>query len=266
LLAPAVMAGLVPAIHALLSKAAKSWMPGPRPGMTGNTCVLNFIAGDQEMNAKVKALSEQARKLTPEERIELIEDLQRSLQPTDPEIDRLRAEETKDRLEAYRRGEIDAIPLEEVTANVHRRRNSNLVEAANRAEATAILINAGYRVYRPEADVEGEDLVLLDPKSGELERVQLKSRPGVDLKRYGSRKIWMLFPDPTKAPMSGREWFLVPHDALFKWVREHHGHTEKWDDRWSFHTISRHLRLYLEPHIIRNRIQSSPDCAATERT
>ena len=41
------------------------------------------------MNAKVKALSEQARKLTPEERIELIEDLQRSLDPTDPEIDRL---------------------------------------------------------------------------------------------------------------------------------------------------------------------------------
>jgi hypothetical protein len=31
------------------------------------------------MNAKIKALSEQARQLTPEERIELIEDLQQSL-------------------------------------------------------------------------------------------------------------------------------------------------------------------------------------------
>ncbi len=40
------------------------------------------------MNAKTKALSEQARQLTPEERIELIEDLQKSLDPTDPEIDR----------------------------------------------------------------------------------------------------------------------------------------------------------------------------------
>ena len=29
-----VMAGLVPAIHALLSAAAKTWMPGTRPGMT----------------------------------------------------------------------------------------------------------------------------------------------------------------------------------------------------------------------------------------
>jgi len=73
------------------------------------------------MNAKVKALSEQARKLTPEERIALIEDLQRSLHPTDPEIDRLWAEEAKDRLEAYRRGEIDAIPLEEVIANIQKR-------------------------------------------------------------------------------------------------------------------------------------------------
>ena len=29
-----VMAGLVPAIHVLLSAAAKTWMPGTRPGMT----------------------------------------------------------------------------------------------------------------------------------------------------------------------------------------------------------------------------------------
>jgi hypothetical protein len=36
------------------------------------------------MDAKTKALSEEARKLSPEERIELIEDLQRSLDPTDP--------------------------------------------------------------------------------------------------------------------------------------------------------------------------------------
>ena len=35
----------------------------------------------------------------------------------------------------------------------------NEIEAANRAEVTAILIRAGYRVYRPDADVSGEDLV-----------------------------------------------------------------------------------------------------------
>ena len=37
---------------------------------------------------------------------------------------------------------------------------SNEVEAANRAEATALLIRADYRVYRPEADCYGEDLVV----------------------------------------------------------------------------------------------------------
>ena len=89
-------------------------MPGTRPGITRDICVINFVAGDQDMNAKVKALSEQARKLTPEERIELIEDLQRSLDPTDPEIDRLWAEEARDRLGAYLRGEMEAIPFEEI--------------------------------------------------------------------------------------------------------------------------------------------------------
>ncbi len=56
---------------------------------------------------------------------------------------------------------------------------SNEVEAANRAEATALLIRAGYRVYRPEADCYGEDLVVRTP-TGELRAVQLKSRPTVD--------------------------------------------------------------------------------------
>ena len=48
------------------------------------------------------------------ERIALIEDLQRSLVPADPEIDRAWAEEARDQLNAYRRGEIEAITLEEV--------------------------------------------------------------------------------------------------------------------------------------------------------
>ncbi len=73
------------------------------------------------MNAKTKALSEEARKLTPEERIELVEDILGSLHPTDPDIDRLWAEEARDRLEAYRRGELDAIPFEEVIASLRKR-------------------------------------------------------------------------------------------------------------------------------------------------
>jgi putative addiction module component (TIGR02574 family) len=63
------------------------------------------------MNAKTKALSEEARKLSREERIALIEDLQNSLDPIDAEIERAWAEEARDRLADYLRGEMDAIPL-----------------------------------------------------------------------------------------------------------------------------------------------------------
>jgi len=36
----AVMAGLVPAIHVFLdAEAAKTWMPGTRPGMTRSKCL-----------------------------------------------------------------------------------------------------------------------------------------------------------------------------------------------------------------------------------
>jgi putative addiction module component (TIGR02574 family) len=72
------------------------------------------------MNAKIKALSEQARKLTPEERIELVEDLLGSLDPTDPEIDRLWAEAAKDRLAAYLRGEMQAKTLDEIVQKYRR--------------------------------------------------------------------------------------------------------------------------------------------------
>jgi hypothetical protein len=68
---------------------------------------------------------------------------------------------------------------------------SNEVEAANRSEATALLIRAGYRVYRPEADCYGEDLVVRTP-SGDLFPAQLKSRPTADQNRYGGGPIWML--------------------------------------------------------------------------
>ena len=65
---------------------------------------------------------------------------------------------------------------------------SNEIEAANRAEATALLIRAGYRVYRPEADCYGEDLILRTP-TGELLPVQLKSRMTVNRDKYGSSSL-----------------------------------------------------------------------------
>jgi hypothetical protein len=122
------------------------------------------------------------------------------------------------------------------------RLTSNEVEAANRAEATALMIRQGYRVYRPEADCYGEDLVVRAP-TGELRAVQLKSRPTVDAKRYGESPIWMLFPDPKGR--AARPWFLVPHKELYGWYESRHGRANKWNGTWSDPHVSSDLRSFL---------------------
>ena len=68
------------------------------------------------MTDAVKQLSRQARTLSPDERLELVDDLLASLDEGDAKIDALWAREAEDRLAAYRRGEIKAIPLQEVLA------------------------------------------------------------------------------------------------------------------------------------------------------
>lgn len=68
------------------------------------------------MNAKAKALGEQARELSPQDRIALVEDVLDSLDQADPNIDRLWAKEAGERLAAYRRGEIAAKDLSDIIA------------------------------------------------------------------------------------------------------------------------------------------------------
>jgi len=132
---------------------------------------------------------------------------------------------------------------------------SNEIEAANRAEITARLIRLGYKVYRPEADSGGEDLVLRTPK-GNLLSVQLKGRPSVDQKKYGGdRSIWMLFPDPKGDWKLGRSWFLVPHCKLFEWFKSRHGHTVSMreGEGWSENGISVEMREFLHKYSLPTR-------------
>jgi hypothetical protein len=128
--------------------------------------------------------------------------------------------------------------------------SSNEIEAANRAEATALLIRSGYRVYHPEADIGGEDLVLRTP-GGELRSVQLKSRVSVDRQRYGRHRIWMLFPD-SRGTIPGRDWFLIEHNRLYGRIKASHGHTRGWKERWSSKTVSRTLRDFLQPYVLQH--------------
>jgi len=68
------------------------------------------------MTETTKTLSAEARKLSPSERLELVDDILASLDEPDPNIDGLWAQEAEERLAAYRRGEIKAISLKQVLA------------------------------------------------------------------------------------------------------------------------------------------------------
>jgi putative addiction module component (TIGR02574 family) len=68
------------------------------------------------MNDKAKILSEQARELSPDDRIALVEDVLDSLDKPDPSIERLWVREARERLAAYRRGDLPAKDLNEILA------------------------------------------------------------------------------------------------------------------------------------------------------
>jgi len=65
---------------------------------------------------RIKALTEQASLLAAIERAELVEGIVESLDTADPSLDRLWTEEATDRLDAYRRGELEALDFDEMLA------------------------------------------------------------------------------------------------------------------------------------------------------
>ena len=62
----------------------------------------------------INEVLEQALELKANERSKLIDELLKSLDKPDEEIDEIWAEEADKRLEAYRRGELRAVPMENV--------------------------------------------------------------------------------------------------------------------------------------------------------
>lgn len=61
-----------------------------------------------------KALLDEAMKLKPEERLTLVEGLIQSLDEPDKRLDEIWAEESERRLNAYREGKLEGIPMEEI--------------------------------------------------------------------------------------------------------------------------------------------------------
>ncbi len=68
------------------------------------------------MNSSTQAIIEQAKQLTALEKIEVVDALLASVDKPDAEIDKQWAFEAEDRLLAYRRGDINALDLNQVLA------------------------------------------------------------------------------------------------------------------------------------------------------
>jgi hypothetical protein len=69
------------------------------------------------MNERVKKLTEEIRKLPPEDQADLMDELLvLTYREPDPEIDKAWAEEIRDRIAAHERGELSARPAAEVLA------------------------------------------------------------------------------------------------------------------------------------------------------
>ena len=73
-----------------------------------------LIRGDYNMSELAEKLIQQALGLPPDERAELAERLLSSLEPPLSAIDQLWAQEAEDRIDAFERGDIEAIPAEDV--------------------------------------------------------------------------------------------------------------------------------------------------------
>lgn len=72
------------------------------------------------MTERAKILIDEARKLSAEERIEIADAMMASLDDPDPGHDQVWLAEAKDRLAAYRRGEIATRDFDEVLAKYSR--------------------------------------------------------------------------------------------------------------------------------------------------
>ncbi|SDR63095.1 putative addiction module component, TIGR02574 family [Rhizobiales bacterium GAS191] len=68
------------------------------------------------MTDGIEAISATAKKLSPMQRLALVEELLDSLDAPDKAVDALWIGEAEDRVAAYRRGEIEAVPMVTVLA------------------------------------------------------------------------------------------------------------------------------------------------------
>jgi putative addiction module component (TIGR02574 family) len=82
----------------------------------GYTGQHTMVHGNRRYNtmSSTKELLDEAMKLKPEERFILVEGLIKSLDEPDKKLDEIWAEESENRLKAYRKGKLEGIPMQEI--------------------------------------------------------------------------------------------------------------------------------------------------------
>ena len=68
-----------------------------------------------------ESILENAKKLNPIEKLQLVDALLESLDKPDPEIEKIWIKEAETRFAAYEKGKLKAIPLERVLKNIKRK-------------------------------------------------------------------------------------------------------------------------------------------------
>ena len=93
----------------------------PRQSDLGNTpAKFEFCRLGYNRFMTVRQILEEAKRLDPIERAELLEQLYATFEPADPSVDAAWSVEVEERLSAYRAGEIEAAPFEDVLDRINK--------------------------------------------------------------------------------------------------------------------------------------------------
>ena len=94
-----------------------------RPGQSSNceirSAKFEFCRLGYNRFMTVRQILEEAKRLEPIERAELLEQLYATFEPADPSVDAAWSVEVEERLSAYRAGEIEAAPFEDVLDRIN---------------------------------------------------------------------------------------------------------------------------------------------------
>ena len=118
--------------------------------------------------------------------------------------------------------------------------NSKQQESYNFQKLSGVLADYGYTTYRMHDDFNGADFHAINT-NGEIIKVQLKGRITID-KKYLGKEILIGFND-------NEQWYLYPHDIIFKVITSHSPGAAKHGAR-SIHYIPKWLIPILDKYKI----------------